>query len=122
MRRLCSSVDQTLRGTSYDDTTVSSTYLLKAHRSFQGDFQHLCSIGDADGARLRAECLALLAYLTADGCTEPTSVSQGNISAAMLSVNSSIKELRSRDHAGGDAHEKLLQFAAWLLFLNASRG
>lgn len=122
MKRLCSSVDDVLRKTPDENAVISLTYLLKAHQSFQGDFQHLCSIGDANGAELRAECLALLAYLTADGCTEPISLTQGNISAAMLSISSSINELRSRHLGGGTAHEVLVQFAARLLYLYANRG
>jgi hypothetical protein len=122
VKRLCSSVDDSLRKTPDEDTKVSLTYLLKAQQSFQGGFQHLCSIGDADGAEMRAESLALLAYLTADGSTEPKSSTQGNISAAMLSIGSSIKELRTRDHGGSTAHQRLVQFAARLLFLHAGRG
>lgn len=121
-KRLCSGLDDTLRNTPDDGAAVSSSYLLKAHRSFSSGVQNLASSGDVDGAALQGECLSLLAYLTADGCTEPMSSSQGNITAAMDSIASSISALQVRGHGGSPAHEKIVQFAARLLYLNATRG
>jgi hypothetical protein len=121
-KRLCSWLDSTLRNAPDDDAAVSSSYLLKAHRSFSSAVQNLAASGDADGAALHGECLALLAYLTADGCTEPMSSSQGNITAAIDSVTTSIHAFRTRGHGSSPAHERLVQFAARLLYLNATRG
>ncbi len=122
LKRLCSSLDDTLRKMPDDNSAISSTYVLKAHQTFSSDLQYLISTGDVAGGGLRGECLALLAYLTAEGGTEPMSPSQGNISAAMESIENATNELRARGHAGSPTHERLLQFAARLLFLNTSRG
>lgn len=123
IKRLCSGFDDVLRKTPDDnETVVSAAYLIKAQRDLTSSFQQLASTGDVEGAGIQAECMALLAYLTADGCTEPTSLSQGNISAAMERVNISRKELQSRGFEGSTAIEKLIQFAARLLYLNATKG
>lgn len=113
IKRLCSSVDDLLRKSPDDQSEVSGSYILKARQVFSSH------TGDR---QTRAECLALLAYLTTDGCTEPSSAAQGNISAAMDSIDNSSYELKFHGEEGAAAHEGLLQFAARLLYFNATRG
>lgn len=120
--RLCSSVDDTLKGTEADDPEVGSTILLKAHQTFTSDFHQYLTGGDSVGASTLAECMILLSYLTAPGNEEPTSVSQGNIAAAMNTVDIIAREVQSQDQVGAIAHERVFQFATHLLYLHASKG
>lgn len=122
--RLCSSVDDTLKvtETETDDPEVGSTTLLKAHQTFTSDLHQHLTGGDPAGASTLAECMILLSYLTASGNQEPTSASQGNIAAAMNTVDVISREFQSQDQVGAKAHERVLQFAAHLLYLHASKG
>ncbi|RFU75170.1 hypothetical protein TARUN_7070 [Trichoderma arundinaceum] len=120
--RLCSSVDENLKGMGADIQEVSSTALLKAHQIFTSDFHEYLLSGDFVGASTLAECMVLLSYLTAPGNSEPTSVSQGNIAAAMNTIDVISQEFRSQDQVGTAAHERVLQFAAQLLYLHAWKG
>jgi hypothetical protein len=120
--RLCSSVDDTLKVTGIDVPEVSSTILLKAHQTFTSDFHQYLIGGDSFGASTLAECMILLSYLTASGNEEPTSASQGNIAAAMNTVDAISRDFRSQDQVGAKAHERVFQFAAHLLYLHASKG
>jgi hypothetical protein len=118
VKRLCSSVDDVLRKLPDDGTEVSRAYILKARQIFSSHGED-----DAKTAQVRAECLALLTYLTADGeGTEPISASQGNISAAMAKIDDLSHDLKFRRDEGTALHEGLLQFAARLLYFNATRG
>ncbi|UKZ77338.1 hypothetical protein TrVFT333_005058 [Trichoderma virens FT-333] len=120
--RLCGSVDENLKGkdTGTDIPEVGSTTLLKAHQTFTSDFHEYLHGGDVIGASVLAECMILLSYLTAPGNSEPTSVSQGNIAAAMNTVDMISQEFQSQDRLM--AHERVLQYAAHLLYLHASKG
>ncbi|KAJ3942485.1 uncharacterized protein N0V96_007986 [Colletotrichum fioriniae] len=69
-----------------------------------------------------AESLALLAYLTAQEGSEPTSEAQGSVSAAMERIWTASSELCAQGHAKSSTHERLLQVAARLLYHHASRG
>ncbi|KAF7562629.1 hypothetical protein G7046_g1508 [Stylonectria norvegica] len=120
-KRLCSSVDKVLRKTE-DDFEVSPTHVLKAQQVFVSFRDDSVSAGNLDGAAVYAECVALLAYLTADGCTEPISASQGNVSQAMFEISSTSAQLESRGYAAAMAHERILQSGAKMLYLNACRG
>ncbi|OTA06519.1 hypothetical protein A9Z42_0072590 [Trichoderma parareesei] len=120
--RLCASVDETLKGVVTEVPEISNTTLLKAQQAFTSGFHEYLLGGDFAGASTLAECLALLAYLTASGSTEPTSVLQGNIAAAMNTVDAISQEFRSQDQGGSAAHERVLQYAAHLLYLHASKG
>lgn len=121
VKRLCSSADEFLRKEPDDSSQVSGSHILKARQMFSsygGD----AATGNSALVRTHAEALALLAYLTIETCTEPMSSSQGSISAAMESVDKSCHELKFRGGQGGAAHEGLLQFAARLLYYNATKG
>ncbi|CAH0016487.1 unnamed protein product [Clonostachys rhizophaga] len=123
-RRLCSAADTTLAKNTDDEYDVSPTHVLKARRYFTSNVGYLASTGDLDGAESQGECLALLSYLTSEGCTEPRSPSQGNIVAAMQSIEMVSNELQVSPSVGKiqAAHERLLQFAARLLYFNAMNG
>lgn len=121
IRRLFSSVDEVLRSKP-EDAEVSQTMVLKAQQTFSSNLAHSLFTGNLDDTSIQVECLTLLAYLTADGCTEPTSAAQGNISAAMEAIYAQSAGFKSRGYESSKAHEKTLQFAARILYLNATRG
>ncbi|KAL7798271.1 NRDE-2, necessary for RNA interference domain-containing protein [Trichoderma ceciliae] len=122
--RLCASVDENLKRTKTVAVALelSNTTVLKAHQIFSSDFHEYLFGGDLVGASILAECMVLLSYLTASENSEPTSVSQGNIAAAMNAVETISQEFRSQDQANAAAYERFLQFAAQLLYLHASKG
>lgn len=66
--------------------------------------------------------LALLDYLSVGAGDEPTSSSQGNISAATFRIQAFSNELSSRGLASSPIHERFLQFAARLLYFHTSHG
>ena len=101
---------------------VSPMHILKATKQLIANRDCLISTGDVDGGVLNAECLALLEFLTARGPSEPKSVLQGNISAAMAGIWRCSEDLCSRKQGTSLAHERLLQFAARLLYLYSTRG
>lgn len=120
-QRLCASVDDSLRSLE-QAADVSRTHILKAHQVFSSKMYDLFSAGEPDLAEPLIECLALLSYLTAEGCSEPTSESQGNISAAIEVIHKQSLEFKRRGYQASPAHERALQFAARLLYLHATRG
>ena len=122
LKRLCSAADDHLRKSPDDSADVSGSNVLKARQLFSSIVSNVGPSSAGIGPRVGAESQALLAYLTVDGCTEPTSNAQGNISAAMTSIDESSREFSFRRCAESEAHEGLLQFAARLLYLNASKG
>lgn len=114
-------MDEQLAKSPDDSSDVPGSSVLSAQQLFQSTMD----FGDRsteDGLRVAAECRALLTYLTVDGCTEPTSAAQGNISAAMGSSDESSRTFVFRGLQESAAHEGLLQFASRLLYLNASNG
>ncbi|EXA49263.1 hypothetical protein FOVG_02507 [Fusarium oxysporum f. sp. pisi HDV247] len=121
VRRLCSSVDDALRR-SAETPEVSSTHILKAHRTFSSLTSDFISGANLEDASTLTECLVLLSYLTSESCTEPMSASQGSISAAIETVHRMSLEFKSRGYQASRAHERLLQFASGLLYLHATRG
>ncbi|KAF4999448.1 hypothetical protein FGRMN_2470 [Fusarium graminum] len=121
IRRLCSSVDEALRG-AVGTPDISSTHILKAHQIYSSTMDDFVSGGSLNQAVTPAECLILLSYLTADVSTEPMSASQGSISAAIETVHRASQELKSRSYESSRAHERILQFASKLLYLHATRG
>jgi hypothetical protein len=64
----------------------------------------------------------LIEYLAAEAGTEAASETQGNISAALSSVESFSRELEARKLSKSPHHERLLQAAARLLYYHATHG
>ncbi|KAI6783899.1 uncharacterized protein J7T54_001775 [Emericellopsis cladophorae] len=121
IKRLCSFADENLRQAPDAPFSASGSDLLKARQAI-ASIELGSDAVSVELAQTQAEGLALLAYLTADGCTEPTSLAQGNISAAMASVDEATRDFRLRGAVTQAAHEATLQFAAKLLYLHARKG
>lgn len=117
LKRLCSIFEGGLRN-SPDDVEATSVHTLVARGELTAN--HNDSIEGYKETRNKS-CI-LLEYLT-DGqpFAEPTSLSQGNISAAMNHVDRMSSEYKFYD-AQSVGHEELLQFAARLLYLHATKG
>ncbi|KAJ3476336.1 hypothetical protein NLG97_g9163 [Lecanicillium saksenae] len=108
--------------TGSTESEVSFADVLKASSAFSGSMSESLSIGDIDSAETAAECLVLHSYLTNTEASEPMSISQGNISAAMQTLESASKELALRGHGITASGERLAQFGAHLLYLHATQG
>ncbi|OHW90019.1 DUF1740 domain-containing protein [Colletotrichum incanum] len=119
--RLCAATDGSFRNAP-ETVIVAPSQLLKAHQSFLANLERQISAGHLDDAVVTAECLALLAYLTVQEGSEPTSEAQGSISAAMERIWTMSSELCTRGQSKSPTHERLLQAGARLLYHNASRG
>jgi hypothetical protein len=113
VRRLCGQMDE---------SEISPVQLLQTQQCFLNSRDMLFYKGEYESASAVAECLVLLKYLTAEGNTEPTSESQGNISSAMTNIWAFSERFRDRKLGSTSAHEILLQFAAKLLYFNATHG
>ncbi|TPX09783.1 uncharacterized protein E0L32_008974 [Thyridium curvatum] len=131
--RLCASVDETPSPPSPADSgtrhAVTPSQLLKTRQKLSATRDHQLSTGNPEAAARAAQAVALLEYLGArDGGAGPASSpgAQGNISAALASVEAFSGELAARARHGqgaaAAAHERLLQFAARLLYRHARRG
>jgi hypothetical protein len=117
LARLCSSADRDFRG-----STVSPALLLKTKSQFSSTRDYSLSSQQLETAAQYAESLMLLEYLAAEGGTEPASASQGNISAALATIQSFSRDLESRGLSNSPHHERLLQTAARLLYHHATHG
>ncbi|OAA73975.1 hypothetical protein ISF_00876 [Cordyceps fumosorosea ARSEF 2679] len=104
------------------EAEVSFADVLKASSAFSGGMSESLSVGDVESAETAAECLVLHSYLTSSEASEPMSLSQGSISAAMQTLDTASQELVVRGHGGSPACERLVQFGAHLLYLHAARG
>lgn len=104
------------------EAEVSFADVLKASSAFSGSMAESLSMGDIESAEIAAECLVLHSYLTNSDASEPMSLSQGNISAAMQTLESASQELALRGHGVTPSCERLVQFGAHLLYLHATRG
>ncbi|TWU75784.1 hypothetical protein ED733_003565 [Metarhizium rileyi] len=120
--QLCSSVNKSVCQTRLDIDGVSPTVILKTRQEIASNLQQSLYEGRADEAAVFAEGQILLSYLTDGGNVEPTSEAQGNISAAMKTVQAISSEFKSRGTAVRHSHERILQFGARILYLNASQG
>lgn len=120
--RLCFSAGEEVRFLSAISSEVSSTAVLRARQEFGSSLQKSLVEQNLGAACDAAGCLVLLAYLTTKGGTEPTSGSQGNIEAAISTVRSISSDFGRLGNKGSWCHEQVLQFAARLLYLNASIG
>ncbi|POR35666.1 Protein NRDE2-like protein [Tolypocladium paradoxum] len=121
-KRLCASVEESLRKPQIGDEQLSPSLVLIARQAFSSRAQQCLYEGKLDDASNCIECLTLLSYLTGTGSKEPTSASQGNISAAMGVIESMSNEFQSRGYGSEAAHERILQFACRLLYWNATKG
>ncbi|KAK3375355.1 NRDE-2, necessary for RNA interference-domain-containing protein [Podospora didyma] len=117
LSRLCSSVDPSLQGSA-----VSPALILKAKSHFSSTRDYSLSSLQLEISAQHAESLALLEYLTSEGCIGSSSGAQGNIVAAMASITSFSTELASRNLSKSPYHESLLQTAARLLYYHATHG
>ncbi len=119
LARLCQSVEAQLE----DDADVSPALLLKARSHFSSTRDYCLSLMRLENSLQHAESAALLEYLAAGGTNEEAgSGAQGNISAALLSVDTMSQELTSRNLGRSSYRERLLQFAAKLLYYHAKHG
>ncbi|KXH48374.1 hypothetical protein CSAL01_07152 [Colletotrichum salicis] len=118
--RICAATDESWRNASA--TMPSPSQLLKAYQSLSATLEHQMSAKQLDEAIATAESLAVLAYLTAQEGSEPTSEAQGSISAAMEKIWTVSSELCAQGQAKSSTHERLLQVAARFLYHHASRG
>ncbi|RYO77110.1 hypothetical protein DL762_009476 [Monosporascus cannonballus] len=121
--RLCALAEDRSRTSSLpEDEPATPSQVLKARQLFISSRDYLLSSGDPEHAIIYAEALALLEYLTGKSNKEPSSENQGDIWSATTSVSTCSDEFISRHLTTSQAHEKLLQFAARLLYFHASRG
>lgn len=120
-RRLCASADEA-SGNNAAETHVSSTDVLKAQKTFSASLSEYLAVGDISAAATTLECLIMLNYLAGDGATEPMSGSQGNISAAMETLHSASQGFNSRGYSQSTSYERVVQFAAHLLYIHATKG
>lgn len=101
---------------------ITPSQLLKTRQILSSHRDFLLSSGDLSQASEFAQTLSLFEYLSIETSTEPRSTHQGSISAAMSSIKAFISDVMSRGHSSSADLERLLQFAAHLLYLHASRG
>ncbi|KAK8108406.1 hypothetical protein PG984_014207 [Apiospora sp. TS-2023a] len=113
----------------------SPALILKTRQTLTSNCEYSTSRGDDAAASLYAKALVLLQYLTTSATTtqqqqthsggnnkEPRGEGQGDIEAAMAVVAKCSGEFRSRGLAGQAGHERLLQFAAQLLYVHICHG
>lgn len=123
--RLCALAEGRSRAASVaaaDDGPVAPSRVLKGRNFLATNRDYLFSSGDPERAIIYAKALALLEYLTQRSHKESSSANQGDIWSAIASISTCSDEFVSRGLASSSAHEKLLQFAARLLYFHASRG
>ncbi|KUI59230.1 hypothetical protein VP1G_06442 [Cytospora mali] len=104
------------------ESAVTPSQALKARQKLFSTRDFLLSSGDIFQAAEFAQTLALFEYISAEGSTEPTSTHQGNISAAMASIDTFTSDAVARGHGRSADLERLLQSAAHLLYTYATRG
>ncbi|KAK4244174.1 NRDE-2, necessary for RNA interference-domain-containing protein [Corynascus novoguineensis] len=115
--RLCSSVEK-----EFQDSAPSPALLLKVKTHFSTARDYSLSSQQLGPAVQFAESLMLLEYLAAEGGSEPSSKTQGNITAALSTIHSFSHELESRNLHRSPHHERLLQTSARLLYHHATHG
>lgn len=120
-RALCAVGGRITPATSPGDE-VPSADVLKASSALSSSMAESLSIGNIESAEAAANCLVFLSYLTSSEALEPMSLSQGNISAAMRTLDSACQELTLRHHGKSASHERLVQSAAHLLYIHATKG
>ena len=101
---------------------ISSTQILIAHKTFKSGIDDELSMERPGAAVAHAECLLLLAYLTAEGDDEPRSTVQGSISAAMSALRDISQSFEACGYHSSASHELILQSGAELLYAHATKG
>lgn len=105
---------------------ASPALILKTRQALTSNCEYSTSRGDDAVASLYANALVLLQYLATtqqqSGNKEPRGEGQGDIEAAMAVVAKCSDEFQSRGLAGDAGHERLLQFAAQLLYVHICHG
>ncbi|KGQ12616.1 hypothetical protein BBAD15_g1645 [Beauveria bassiana D1-5] len=101
---------------------VSFADVLKARSTFSDGMSQALFTGDVESAETAGECLVLHSYLTNGEASEPMSLSQGNIAAAMQTLDHASQELAARGQGTSPSGERLVQFGAHLLYMHATRG
>ncbi|KKY38642.1 hypothetical protein UCDDA912_g01335 [Diaporthe ampelina] len=101
---------------------VAPSQLLKTRQTLSSNRDFLLSSGDINQASEFAQTLSLFEYLSTETSAEPMSSQQGSISAAMRSITAFTSDVVSRSQGPSTDLERLLQFAAHMLYLHASRG
>lgn len=120
--RLCSAIDETFRHSTIDIKDISPSVVLKARQTLESKIHQALYEGRSEDASTLAEFMVLWSYLTEGGFVEPASAEQGNISASMRVMESVSAEFSSAGYGDTPGHERLLQFGARVLYLNAGRG
>jgi len=101
---------------------ISVALILKTRSHLSSSRDYSLSASRLEDALQFGQSLALFEYLSPGESAEAPSGSQGDISAAMSSVHKLSDELRSRRLDTSSYHERLLQFAAKLLYHHATHG
>ncbi|KAK8021999.1 hypothetical protein PG993_012766 [Apiospora rasikravindrae] len=101
---------------------ASPALVLKTRQTLTSNCEYSTSQGNATVASVYAKALVLLQYLTQQSGKEPRGEGQGDIEAALAVVAKCSDEFKSRGLAGDAGHERLLQFAAQLLYVHISHG
>lgn len=117
-------ISTTNASTPADDAELCPTYsqLLKARQTLSSSCEFLLSAGNIEKATVLAETAVVLEYVSqVAGATDSTS-RQGDIQGSMDTLDRFISEAVSRGHRASRPLERLLQFAAHLLYLHANRG
>ncbi|KAK4153755.1 NRDE-2, necessary for RNA interference-domain-containing protein [Chaetomidium leptoderma] len=115
LARLCSSVET-------GGSAVSPVLILKARSHLSSTRDYSLSSQHLEAAAQHAESIMLLEYLAAEAGNEPTSETQGSITAALSTIQAFSRELESRKLSSSPHHERLLQTAARLLYHHATHG
>lgn len=105
-----------------NEESIAPSQLLKARQMLSSNRDFLLSVGDISQASEFAQTLSLFEHLSSETSTEPMSSQQGSISAAMRSIDVFTSDVASRGQGSSADLERLLQFAAHMLYLHASRG
>lgn len=106
-----------------NEASATYTQLLKARQILSSSRGFLLSVGNLDQAALFALAGCLLEYLSDFiDSAESAPPRQGNIDAAMNIIHTFTAEAADRGHAASSALERLLQWAAHLLYIHATRG
>ncbi|KAI0014159.1 DUF1740-domain-containing protein [Xylariaceae sp. FL0662B] len=121
--QLCTLSEDTSSGTLMPQSpAASSAQILKTRQLLASNRDYLLSSGDSEHAVIYAEGFALLEYLTRQSDKEPSSGNQGDIWSAISSISACSGEFTTRGLGSSPAHERLLQFAARLLYYHARQG